>query len=91
MPRRFVVIDDTLQSATIDGHSLIEQTRTHAKRLAHEYRFHERLHATMVTVKTHMPRESYVLLALALGVFLLQRALVALCAWRVVRRHAKVE
>ena len=91
MPRRFVVLDDTLGSATIDGHDLFNQTWAYAERLAHEYRVHERLQAAMLTAETHVPRESYVMLAAALGVFLLQRALVTLRTWKVVRRHAKAE
>jgi len=91
MPRRFVVIEDVLPSAVIDGHGLFNQTRAYVERLAHEYRARERLQEAILAAETHVPRESYVLLAAALSVFLLQRALVTLSAWRAVRRHAKAE
>ena len=86
-----MVIDDTMQSASIDGHDLFNQTRAYVERLAREYQAHERLHEAVTTIETHVPRETYMLLALALGMLFLRSSLVFLSAWRAVRRHAKAE
>lgn len=91
MPQRFVVMDETLHSATADGHDLLNRTRAYVERIVHEYSANERLNEAILAVGTHVPRESYLLLAMAIGVLLLRRAVVLLSTWRAVRRHDKTD
>lgn len=84
-------MDDTLHSATIDGHGLLNRTWVYVENLAHEYNVHNHILETIEAIETHIPRESYALLMGAIAVMLLRRAIVTVGVWRVVKKHVKVD
>ena len=86
MPRRFVVLDDDVQSE--DYWSTFQTMAQHTIR---EYDLKRQYDAFKKLADEHVPAEAYTLLAAASCVMMLHQIIVTLYAWRMVRRHRKLE